>query len=251
MAWDDVLDHLGLVPRELGPLQVCLTKVLRGAAGVRVELYLQAAIDPLPPTALRLRWVDAAGAPASSDVSVEVPPLPGGRVLRLVLAPDPVAKAAKLELRVAAEPVKGKPQRVRPAWKLLATHEQQREERASGAGGDVSVLGANLLTLPLGVLVLPSIGQTVTTRTPGKVHAAPPSPEFVEAVIETAEQLPQPEVVEVWREGQPLPALAAAAPLVAPEVAAAPTGERRTCSSCGYRDVPNSKLCPACGAFWD
>lgn len=182
MAWHDVLDHLGLVPRELGPLQVCLTRVLRSAAGVRVELYLQAAMDPLPPTALRLRWVDAAGAPAASELSVEVPALPGGRVLKLVLA---------------------------------------------------------------------ALGQDATIRTPARVHAAPPSPEFVDRDVEAAEALPPPEVVEVWREGQPLPALAALQPIAAPEAPAAATGERRTCSSCGYRDVPGSRLCPACGAFWD
>lgn len=255
MAWADVLDHLGLVPRELGLLHVCLTKVLRSEQRARVEVFLQAAFDPLPATALRLRWVDAGGAALGADASAEVPSLAGGRVLKVTLGLEAPAggAGARLQLRVATDAVKGKPQRVRPAWKLLATHEAARDVRATDAGGGSSaVLGANLLTLPFGVLVLPSLGQQVDMSTPHRLHAAPPSPEFVEAALVEVEvlALPEPEVVELWREGQPLPE-AIAAPLPPPPLpVTATTEERRTCPACGFRDTP-SRVCPACGAPWE
>jgi hypothetical protein len=266
MAWyDDILDLLGRTPRELGCVQLHAGPVARDGSGRAVAtLWLQAAFEPLPPGTIALAAAAADGGPAAAPTPnrIALPPLAGGRVVRLRVPVSVGADAARLRFEVDC-PVGADARRVRAPWKLLDTIEMVKTEEAPSDG--LNVLAANVALnaalLPLGYVGMTNIGigsggggSTIRTVT----HAARTQAPFVEVDVVEGEAgaLSAPEAEEVWRPGQPVPEpapLQAIAP--APPPASKAPAERRSCLACGYReDAPgadSARYCPACGAAWD
>lgn len=110
----DVLDAMGMTPREFAGVHVHFESVQR-VDGPRfvVSLLFQAAYEPVPQVKLVLSHVHSERVVETRDV----PSLEGGRVVRmrlqvkLSLDEEPV-------LAVKLEGVKPRGRRVRPAWKL-------------------------------------------------------------------------------------------------------------------------------------
>jgi hypothetical protein len=151
-----------------------------------------------------------------------------------------------------------KAERVRPAWKLFSTWTQPRIESGGGGFDPGGFLLANAIALPLGFVVVPLPGPSVSSETRGKVekpYELPPG--FVAKVVSgEPEALDAPQWSELWRPGQPMPAPATSSWGNAPATTttASPSGKRRTCDGCGFsgrmEDFAGDRFCPSCGTEW-
>lgn len=252
MEWPDVLDHLGKTPREFGALHVhfeAVDPVDRGLVIARV--LVQGAFDPMPATVGRVSLF--AGVTELGEFPLAA--LAKGEVLRFSW-PIPVpAESTSFRVLVHASEPATNAVRMRPAWKLFDTIEQEKPAVRMDSGTGINI-GASLVGTAMmggaGIFVVGSDDSVVVEPgRPRKVHAARELPRFLEVELGTRTVEPQEATVEViWAPGQPLPAVA---PLTVRQHDE-PRKPVRTCRQCDFEDrhaeYARATLCPRCDAFW-
>jgi hypothetical protein len=250
----DVLDHLGKTPRELGAIHIHVEPIVRGSDGAAVAtVWLQAAMLPMAP----------GGTLRVQDLTLPLPELGDGRVIKGLVPLTLPLDVAELSFTVQCEPAKNA-ERVRQAWKLFDTFEIARESEMKSYGGDSSGMGglllANALTLPLGVVVIPTGGGggggSLAESTRTTVHKARTlSAGFVAPVV--AGEPDRAAAVRwnvAWSPKEPLPAITRH--VIAPTGPAEGSGKsgRRICGACGFsgrrEDFGTDRYCPTCGDEW-
>jgi hypothetical protein len=265
--YEDILDHTGRTPRELGSVHIHVEPVVRGPSGEAVaKVWLQSALEPLFPT--DSLHVIARLADNRGELSLKRLPLPaldGGKVVCWSVPLSLPADLSELQFRVESKP-HPKASRVRPVWKLLETLEIRKESEMRPATANIEfdltgsigdTLSSGGLSLSFNVATTP--GSSLASDVAVKRHAPrelPPG--FVASVIEgTPELLDAPRVEKMWEPGQPLPEVAPALVPTWGKEEQAPQPSRsalRICFSCGFEgpraEYERARSCPSCDASW-
>lgn len=247
--YPDVLDSMGKTPREFGALHVHL-EALHAVDGDRyvVSVLLQGAFDPMPTA--RLDFVSPTGAQL---LSVDIPALEGGRVLRLRAPLRSRGPLQRVGMSTDCASALGS-RRVRPAWKLLDTVEIPTLSEMDPSDVDAAQIEAFSNATFLGPrtaarMLSGSDALSVTVRT--TVHKARelPSVLWVDLTTNAARPMSEPEFEVVWAVGQKVPA----APPIVP-IQQSSSKEVRWCRTCAWEAKPGEHLtarsCPNCDATW-
>ncbi|MBI5543373.1 MAG: hypothetical protein HY901_05760 [Deltaproteobacteria bacterium] len=265
----DVLDLLGLVPRELGAVQVHFDPVLVDAERcAHVTALLQPAFDGRITGKVLPTAVTAEGDRAiAAGLAIPLPPLEG-QVIRWRFSFPLLAVPDEILFRLEA-PVPANASRLRAAWKLLETVEQPKEVRRASAallepsGGDALGFGLHFaLGLAMGHLVIP-LGGTLASvadvsEGPRQIvrHPAGESLDgFVAQVIRGSAPLHQVDQGQelVWKPGMEPPRPPPLPPMAAP-VPTPSARSTRSCPQCGadvnIAEAERERMCPNCGTPW-
>ena len=265
---EDILDRIGLTPREYAWLHIHVEPVARNPSGrALATVWMQAAYEPGAPGTLLIldATVDAKGGAEQSRFPL--PSLRHGQALKWLLPLQLPSSVERLVLVVQSSLAKSA-ERVRPAWKLFDTFEIPKESEMKTYNDDSAGIGvgglflANALTLPLGAIVIPrggaSVGGGLAESTRATVHKARTlTAGFVAKVVAgDPERITTVAWTRIWRPGQPRPPVAA--PVLVLQPIAAKTNDpssRRVCSGCNFSgrrvDFGTDRYCPNCGHEWD
>ena len=256
----DILDHLGMTPREFGSVHIHFERVRVVDVGrVIARLLLQAAFSPPAADCGVTFYATSETGERSAVENLRLAIPADGSVLAFNRPLRVPAGARSLAIEVDAGPPPPGAERVRPAWKLQDTIEVPKLSEMSPAYSDVDVnLGASLLATAAlggaGVALFYSGGISVPGNNGVTVHKARVLPALScpishEVVAPVAGQ----SVEILWRPGQELPPPPAAPPPTATLKPPSPAKMRR-CHSCGFEgsaaEYERARACPSCDAPW-